>query len=210
MFHHNPFCVWPRHRLLLLCLGVLWLGLSFCGMLRMRAYANAPGAPGLPPLTWPDRSSIHRDPTKPTLLFFIHPQCPCSQASVEELAELMAHCVGRVNADALLLSPNQANATWDDEAARKALARIPGVVVIRDTQGREATLFHIETSGDTVLYDTNGILEFHGGITPSRGHVGDNVGRDSLQALLLGMPSEQSTGPVFGCPLFQCTRTANN
>jgi hypothetical protein len=134
----------------------------------------------------------------------MHPHCPCSRASIGELALLMAHCQGRVDAQVLFLQPAEMSSDWVLTDLWREAARIPGVTVSRDEAGREARLFGAETSGDTALYDGQGRLMFHGGITIARGHSGDNPGRDALEALLLGTPTQQTNTPVFGCSLFEC------
>ena len=58
------------------------------------------------------------------------------------------------------------------------------------------------TSGQTLLYDEDGRLAFSGGITGARAHAGDNLGRQSLVALLNREPAKRSATNVFGCPLF--------
>lgn len=189
-------------------LGVIWLGTVLAGTLFMLAYANSPGKAGEPPAQWPAASRISRHAGIPTLVMFMHPQCPCSKASVGELALLMAHCQGRVNTVVLFLQPAEMTNDWVLTDTWTEAKRIPGVTVQRDLSGNEARLFQVETSGDTVLYDTSGRRLFHGGITISRGHAGDNPGRDSLQALLLGRPASVTTTPAFGCSLFECP--ANN
>jgi hypothetical protein len=173
----------------------------------MLAYANSSGQAGMPPAHWPAQSGVGHDPKRSTLVMFIHPHCPCSKASIGELALLMAHCQGQVNAHVLFLQPEEMDSTWSMTDTWKDAARIPGVTVQHDDAGREARFFHAETSGDTALYDTNGNLLFHGGITIARGHSGDNPGRDTLQALLLGEPAQLTNTPAFGCPLFGCPMT---
>jgi len=69
-------------------------------------------------------------------------------------------------------------------------------------------LFRIETSGDLVLYDADGRLLFHGGITSARGHSGDNLGRSAIQALLWKEPAQTASTSSFGCPLFSCPASA--
>jgi len=186
-------------------IGLLWLGIVVAATVWMIAYANTPDKTVSPPSNWPQASAVSRDNRFPTLLMFIHPHCPCSRASIGELALLIAHCQGRVNAHVFFLRPAEMDAEWALTDTWRSAAQIPRVTVHRDDAGREARLFHAETSGETELYDAKGVLVFHGGITISRGHSGDNPGRDVLQALLLDMPTQQTNTPVFGCSLFECT-----
>jgi hypothetical protein len=191
-----------KQRIFAAILGLLWLGAILTATFRMLAYANLPGQAGAPPATWPDASRVPHDKQRPTLVMIIHPHCPCSRASIGELALLMAHSQGRVKAYVLFLRPTEMASNWVLTDTWREAAEIPGVMVRSDEDGREARLFHAETSGDTALYDAKGALIFHGGITLSRAHSGDNPGRDSLQALLLGIPTQRTNSPVFGCGLF--------
>jgi hypothetical protein len=79
--------------------------------------------------------------------------------------------------------------------------QIPAIEVMIDGGGNEAQAFHATASGEAFLYDAGGHLLFHGGITASRGHEGQNAGREALTALIDGhWPSHRKT-PVFGCQL---------
>ena len=182
--------------------GIVWLGAAVAVTILMAAVAAAPNRAGSPPAIWPGGSQIMHDANRATLVMFVHPRCPCSKASIGELALLMAHCQGRVSANVLFLKPTDATADWMQTDTWRMAAAIPGVTVQYDERGQDAQRFRVATSGDTVLYDAKGRLIFHGGITISRGHSGDNPGRAALQALLLGKPSPQAETPVFGCALF--------
>jgi hypothetical protein len=52
-----------------------------------------------------------------------------------------------------------------------------------------------------LLYDRAGQLQFTGGITGSRGHAGDNTGRDSVIRLLTGGGAARRHAFVYGCPI---------
>src|SRR5688572_17630282 len=54
------------------------------------AYANRPGPAGAAAASWPADSALRPDPSRPTMIMFIHPECPCSRASIEELNRLLA------------------------------------------------------------------------------------------------------------------------
>jgi len=80
-------------------------------------------------------------------------------------------------------------------------AAIPGVNVVADPAGREAQLFHASTSGRTLVYSAEGDLLFDGGITASRGHVGENPGATAVGLLLTQNLNIRAAAPVYGCPI---------
>jgi hypothetical protein len=86
---------------------------------------------------------------------------------------------------------------WD------SAGQIPGVAAVADEDGAEAHRFSAATSGQVVLYDSSGRLLFSGGITASRGHSGDNVGRRAIVSLLADGSGVRTETPVFGCPIFE-------
>lgn len=174
------------------------------------AYANTPGPSGLPPASWPQASTVIRDPSLPTLVMFVHPLCPCSRSSIGELALLMASCQRRVATHIFFTQPEEMDTNWAASDLLTEARRIPGVSIHIDKDGNQASLFRIQTSGDTALYDTKGRLTFHGGITISRGHSGDNPGRDAIQDLLMGKTAQLESTPAFGCDLFGCKRESNS
>jgi len=181
--------------------AVAWLTVTLSGTWLMLAYANAPGAPGTAPAQWPAASGVPHSPARPTIVMFVHPHCPCSRASVGELALLMAHEGEKADARVIFLIPAGLDSDWVKTDLWTAAAAIPGVTVERDSEGRHARTFGSATSGDTLLYDGAGQLLFHGGITGARGHSGDNAGRSAIEALLRGESIRMAT-PVFGCALF--------
>ena len=186
-------------------LAGLWLAVIAVAMAWILHYSNTPGEAGAVPPVWPAGSAIAPDARQPTLLLFAHPRCPCTRATLGELARLLADCQGRVQAQVWFLQPAGAGADWTNAALPQAAAAIPGLAIHWDADGREAARFHAETSGQTMLYDARGQLLFQGGITISRGHEGDNPGRRVLTALLNGSGPATAGAPVrtpvFGCSL---------
>lgn len=164
-------------------------------------YEITPGEVGPVSSNWPTTSIIPRQPDKPTLLMFAHPHCPCTRASIGELAQIMAHAIGKVNAYVFFVKPPGAGPDWDDTDLRASAVEIPGVTVLTDENGSEAARFGAQTSGHTVVFESNGTLIFSGGITASRGHAGSNAGESSVLAALRQQPLAISRTPVFGCSL---------
>jgi hypothetical protein len=190
---------WPRGKFagLLAAWGVAVAG----GMLLMAAYASAPGELGAPPARWPAGAAWPLDARRPTLLIFLHPRCPCSRASLAELATLMDRCGVRVAARAVVYQPRRGGEEWFPPDLGAALEAIPGLEVSPDPDGEEARRFAVATSGHVLLYGPRGDRLFSGGITPGRGERGDSLGRAELLGRILINGEEAPTCPVYGCPL---------
>jgi hypothetical protein len=191
-----------RIRLVLLSSITLWLFVVGIGLSVLWSYENTPGVAAKPPLQWPINSQIQRAPDGATLIMLAHPHCPCTRASIGELASLMAHSQGRLTAYVLFLKPEGFSEDWEKTDLWQSAVSIPGVKAIADDEGTEARRFHAETSGQTILYDAEGRLLFSGGITGSRGHSGDNTGRSAIVSLVNAGAAESDETFVFGCPLF--------
>ena len=179
----------------------IW-GIFVCaGILFLQCYVSRPGLTGSPPARWPRENTIARDIDRSTLLIFLDPLCPCSQASIEELGYIMNRCGHRVRAYALLLCPTQFPEGWDSSRVKRDLEALPDVAMTWDRGGAEARRFRVETSGHVVLYDARGRLAYSGGITPARGHRGDNFGRAAVIDRIFHDGADPLWRPVFGCPL---------
>jgi hypothetical protein len=181
---------------------VVWFLAIGLGLRFVFAYENSPGTVGGIPETWPAESRVQLAPDLPTLVMMVHPHCPCSRASVSELGLLLAQVKGRVNANIFFVRPLGVPENWEIAELWANVARMPGVNLNVDDDGIEARRFGSSTSGQALLYDTQGKLLFSGGITASRGHSGDNVGRTAIVALLTRGQAATEETPVFGCQLF--------
>ena len=180
---------------------LLWSGGVGVGLWGLWTYAATAGTPAAAPQRWPADSTIARSPGQPALVVFAHPQCPCSRATIGELARLMTHAQGGVTASVLFLKPPGVDDAWVKSDLWRSAAVIPGVEVREDQGGLEAWRFGAATSGQTLLYDERGRLVFHGGITAGRGHFGDNAGRIGLVRYLTEDVAPSGKTPVFGCAL---------
>jgi hypothetical protein len=190
-----------RNILVTTVFGAAWVAVLGFGARTLFKYETTPGAAGLVTPNWPTVSVVPHQTDKPTLLMLAHPHCPCTRASVGELAQVMAHAVGKVNAFVLFVKPRGAGTDWDDTDLRRSAAAIPGVTVLTDENGTEAARFGAETSGHTLVFDREGTLVFSGGITASRGHAGGNPGESAVLAALSRETVTYSRTPVFGCAL---------
>ena len=189
--HKNP---WP--------LIALWLGLCGLGFSVLLRYQRTPGEAASAPEHWPAASALRAVSGRETLLLFVHPRCPCTRASVDSLAWIMARGSGRVAAYAVFYKPPAFAADWEAGDLWRSASAIPGVTAVEDADGREARRFGAETSGQALLFDAGGRLLYRGGLTGGRGHFGDNPGRDAVLALAKGRPAKTAAS-VFGCSLLR-------
>lgn len=207
----------PR-RALVAGLGA-WLALAAAGLVAMTAHGAAPGQEPSAPSRLPADSELAarvRAGGRATLVMAAHPGCPCTRASLRELARIVSSSPGAAEVVILFAHPravgaSPAGAERDRVAAdlRALAGAIPGAQVLDDPGGAEASRLGAHTSGTVLLYDRAGALKFSGGVTPSRGHEGDSRGADALRALLRAQVSPEapaaagsSEARVYGCPLF--------
>ena len=185
---------------------IVWtLGLV-CGLGYAWHYESTPTESSVAGDRWPAGSSCTRSPDRPTLVMFVHPHCPCSRASLEELAALMTHCRERLDAQVMFIRPASFDSDWTRTDLWDSAARIPGVMPRVDPDGVERRRFGASVSGETYVYSPGGELLFHGGITAGRGHVGENAGRSQLESYLLLKRRPARGTPVYGCEL--CAKRA--
>jgi len=168
-------------------------------------YENTRGSAGATPEHWPSGTPITLEHNRYTLIMFVHPKCPCTQASMEELNRLLARCNGRVAARVLFFKPGNLPQDWVQTDLWRSAAAIPGVTVQEDIDDTLAHKFGAETSGYVLLYDPRGQLLFRGGITAGRGHAGDNAGESAIVSLAAGQNPGLVQTPVYGCSLLSKT-----
>lgn len=182
----------------------IWLSTLAGGFYWLLEYKNTPGATAEPPKRWPQASILSRDSRQPTLLLFLHPHCDCSYASLHELKDLLGEISVRPCIYVLFASPDSVEDTWHQTGLFEEAKTLKNVNVVVDRGDQERQRFRSWTSGQVLLYDANGELQYNGGITRARGVRGDNPGRHSIRQLLKGSQSEGPDSPVLGCPL--CSR----
>ncbi|WP_182867321.1 RedB protein [Stieleria mannarensis] len=189
---------WAMHTLVL-----AWGALVAGGMGLVWQYQHDAGTLHAAPQHWPADSSLRPSPDRWTLVLFAHPKCPCTRATVGELARIIHHGGDRLQAHVLFVKPRSCamQPDWEHTTLWDAAKRIPGVSVTADVGGDEAHRFRAATSGLVLLYDPAGNLKFRGGITASRGHSGDNLGRTTVARFLTHGSTDVDRTKVYGCEL---------
>jgi hypothetical protein len=179
-----------------------WALAILVGARVLLTYSNTPGTPAAPPPDWPAHAPVGHAEGRASLVVFIHPQCPCSRASVGELDRILVSVHDRVQTTVFFYVPADSFEDWAHTDLWKSAAAIPTVRVLTDRDAAAARRFGARTSGQALLYDSQRHLVFSGGITAARGHSGDNDGRDAIVSLLFGGQPRRRTTPVFGCALY--------
>ncbi len=180
----------------------LWLGLIVGGYAWLLRYSFAAGKASASPPTIPSSVASPAPSARAQLFLALHPRCPCSRATLSELAKIRSRAPEACEVTVLMYKPAGEPDRWM-KGALLDKCRQMNCRVLPDPDGRLASLLGSLTSGGVVLYDAKGRLRYQGGITASRGHEGDNAGKQAVIEILRGHRDSQKSMPVFGCPIQQ-------
>ena len=64
----------------------LWAIAVGVGVREIYAYSTEPGRQATAPGSWPEASQLRAPDGRPAIVMFVHPECPCTRASLAELA----------------------------------------------------------------------------------------------------------------------------
>lgn len=197
-------------KLMRFVLPTVWAGAIVAGFWSLEQYKSIGGraeATIVEPYPRAAADAAHAA-TSQRIVMYVHPHCPCTRASFQELTKIIRAGGERLAAEVVVVVEPGMHADWKDGAIVRAARDLPGVALRFDETGAEAQKFGAYTSGHTMLFAADGAPLFRGGITRSRGHEGENPGSRTIKllltdSLLVSMAKSQSMhAPVFGCPLF--------
>ncbi|MBP6745241.1 hypothetical protein KA344_08395 [bacterium] len=190
-------------------LVIAWGVLVLLGYGSMVVYSTSPAKSAVTADHFPLDSTLAHGRNL-TLITFLHPQCPCSRATVSELQELLVQNEFQSNLTiyAVVSRPSGCSADFTRGAILDSLSSMKNVQVVIDKDDVESQRFGARASGQTLLFDGQGKCLFSGGITAARGEVGANAGVNALRQYLAGTTTTTTTTtlttkqtPVFGCSL---------
>lgn len=181
-------------------MALLWLGAVVTGLGALQYHSTKPGKVGSATPNREEFLAAQRTPGRSLLVMALHPRCPCSEASLGELSELIARQPGRCDVLLLYFQPEGDTTGWTLPRPEESLG-VANARAMADPGGRMAASLGAITSGHVLLVDADGALKFNGGITPGRGHRGHADGQDAILASFTGQVCPISQAPVFGCPL---------
>jgi hypothetical protein len=176
--------------------------LTMAGFYLLLRFDGTPAQQHYAPSLWPESAGIAFPAGKPALLVFLHPMCPCSRATLDELNGVLSRVPKTALPEIhLLFVRSIRNPDWNGGDLWERASGIPNAIRQWDEGGRIAVRFAARTSGATLLYGVKKDLLFQGGITGSRGHEGDNLGAERLLAALETGRRAANLTQLFGCAL---------
>lgn len=183
-----------------------WLAAAAVGAAWLNGHLTTAGEAGAAPAVWPERSGLMQSDAEdrgdvPRVAMFVHPRCPCTSASLDELS-VAAGGGDEVRVILVASGPGVAGAEDLVDRLRRLAGARSGWSLVVDESGALARRFGAHTSGHVVVYDRLGRLVFSGGVTVARGHRGPNTGAAVVAGVASGGRAVASSAPVFGCPLF--------
>lgn len=177
----------------------LWVACLATGFAALQRY-SAKSGPAHAPRDAAQFLATHRAAHRPLLVMAVHPRCPCSEASLAEMGDLLARSHGACDALLLQFHPEQDAADWPKDAMPTTLGGV-AVKVVLDRGGKTAAMLGAATSGHVFFADADGALRFNGGLTIGRGHRGRAPAQDAILEILHGGQATLTSAPVYGCTL---------
>jgi hypothetical protein len=197
-----------------ICVVLSWVGAVFWVMSLIGRYEGTPGEAATVPTQWPQNCSIKPNPAKQTLLFFLHPRCACSLASMQEFKHALQHFARTANLSSenidincVFTCPDTNYTEWTNTVLVNRAREIPDATIRFDRNGTIINQFHVTTSGHVLLYSKNGKLMYSGGVTLARGHEGNNKNREAFENAMSDSTTSSDECPVFGCKLLDSRET---
>jgi hypothetical protein len=169
----------------------------------VQRYAGTSGTSTPLEVAWPSGTVLELAADMPTALIFAHPKCPCTQASIQEFQRIEARHPGAFETVVLFAVPDSASDDWKSTRLVSQARNLRSARIVLDSGGREAARFKASVSGQVLLFANDGRLLYSGGVTPARGHEGDNAGQAAFEHAVTHPDDPAVSFPVFGCGLIQ-------
>jgi hypothetical protein len=149
--------------------------------------------------------------SKPVLLHFFNPDCPCSRFNMEHFQRIVARYKGKMDFYAVLHSAdnNEAKSRFQDKYGLD-------IPVIRDTNNKLAEACGVYATPQAAILDQKGQLYYRGNYNKSRycTDANSNFAQMAIDSLLAAKPSPvfiELATRAYGCELpDNLTRINNN
>jgi hypothetical protein len=181
---------------------IVWFGCVVVGSTVFVDYGAKATLTSPPKPLWPGGYALVRSESANTLTMFLHPNCPCSVASLEVLDQIVSRANRPVVAYVVFFAEGMGEQAVRESELWDLCAKKHRLIPRIDTRGELAQAFDVSVSGQTFLYNAGGEVTFSGGLTASRGQLEYSLGADAVVACLQGEPQTSSTARTFGCALY--------
>jgi hypothetical protein len=188
-------------RLALIVVTALWGAATFASWERLASHAYRQAATTSGVATWPQLGADFLADEKTRIVVFAHPGCPCTRATVAELAEVLADCPADASAAVVFVTAGLPDDVVSNSDTVAAARQTNNVIVVLDDDAQIAARYGATVSGETFAFNAAGRRIFHGGITAARGHRGTSGGRELLEQAIRNPAADTGEAPVFGCRL---------
>ncbi len=178
----------------------VWAALIGIGFVWLTDYSSRPGKPANVSAKLPTGIFAESSKNLPKLVLFIHPKCPCSRATLGELARIAANEQDKIEIKIFFYKPEKESPEWIQTDLWETARNTAGVEIASMNE-EEIEKFGVITSGQVMLYDSKNEIVFSGGITLGRGHEGKSEGRIAIENYVETGKIYVSETPVFGCLL---------
>lgn len=180
---------------------VLWLIGTGCGFVWLMDHDFEYGRPSTGKvIDWTALKEATSDPfcTDDTIMVMaIHPRCPCTRASLNELELQLTRA--QVPVRLYFLTYCDSSGEYKHTTITEKANTMPHSLLLSDPEGQMAKSFGLHQSGALLIGNSRGETQFVGGITTSRSCAGDNPGARAVHSILRGRAPESLRSPVFGC-----------
>jgi hypothetical protein len=190
----------PRARLIVTAACGLWMAIAGVGLALIASHDSKAGRRAIVPAAWSSELGLPEQDGRPLVVVAVHPRCPCTPSTIDAIRDATARAQAEPRIIAIVMTPSSQGPDW---AGGESLAKLReiGAQINIDLDGAGAARLGATTSGHVIVFAADGTRVFSGGVTPSRGHVGECNGTTALEASLRGRRPHIAETPVFGCEL---------
>ena len=139
------------------------------------------------------------------IFVFIHSECPCTEASLDELSRLYTRLnddhSSDLNSYFIFSMPEGFHQDIKKSQLWQKASKFKNSELYIDHGAILVKQLNINTSGYLLYFDSS-VLKYCGGITQSRSHRGSNKGLNHLYKLLNQDSYKFYQFPTFGCALY--------
>src|SRR5712691_6039728 len=111
-----------KKNIILTISAAAWVFAVGAGLAKVLRYENTPGLSEQTPPDWPRTTHLPKPSGRASLLLFAHPRCPCTRATMSELARIIPRCEGKLDVSVVFFLPPNSDSDWEQTGLRREAA----------------------------------------------------------------------------------------